>query len=72
MNQKFVQLARQAVVCLVGLAVCATAICLHAAAPKQTGKIRTYYVAADEVNWNYAPSGRDEAMGTPFGPVART
>src|SRR5512146_2096077 len=31
-----------------------------------TGKIRTYYIAADEVDWNYAPSGRDEAMGMPF------
>ena len=26
-----------------------------AAAPK--GQIRTYYVAADELDWNYAPSG---------------
>ncbi len=31
-----------------------------------SGKVRTYYVAADEVNWDYAPSGRDEAMGHPF------
>ena len=30
------------------------------------GKIRTYYIAADEVEWNYAPTGRDEAMGQPF------
>jgi manganese oxidase len=30
------------------------------------GKTRTYYVAADEVNWNYTPAGRDEAMGMPF------
>jgi hephaestin len=30
------------------------------------GKTRTYYVAAEEMNWNYAPSGRDEAMGHPF------
>jgi len=30
------------------------------------GKTRIYYVAADEVNWDYAPSGRDEAMGQPF------
>ncbi len=29
-------------------------------------RTRTYYVAADEVNWDYAPSGRDEAMGHPF------
>jgi manganese oxidase len=31
-----------------------------------SGRTRTYYVAADEVNWDYAPSGRDEAMGHPF------
>lgn len=30
------------------------------------GKTRVYYVAADEINWDYAPSGRDEAMGHPF------
>jgi FtsP/CotA-like multicopper oxidase with cupredoxin domain len=31
-----------------------------------TANTRTYYVAADEVNWDYAPSGRDEAMGCDF------
>jgi FtsP/CotA-like multicopper oxidase with cupredoxin domain len=36
------------------------------------GKTRTYYVAADEVQWDYAPSGRDEAMGMPFDPVAKS
>ena len=35
------------------------------------GKVRTYYVAADEVNWDYAPSGRDEAMGHPFDEVEK-
>lgn len=30
------------------------------------GKIRSYYIAADEVSWDYAPAGRDEAMGHPF------
>jgi manganese oxidase len=30
------------------------------------GKTRTYYVAAVELNWDYAPSGRNEAMGMPF------
>ena len=29
-------------------------------------KTRVYYVAADEVDWDYAPTGRDEAMGHPF------
>jgi FtsP/CotA-like multicopper oxidase with cupredoxin domain len=30
------------------------------------GRTRTYYVAADEVVWNYAPSGKDQMMGMPF------
>lgn len=37
---------------------------LKAQAPE--GKTRVYYVAADEINWDYAPAGRDEAMGHPF------
>ena len=42
-----------------------------AAGSAQGGKVRTYYVAADEVEWNYAPSGRDEAMGMPFDDIAK-
>ena len=30
------------------------------------GKVHTYYVAADEVEWNYAPDGLDKMMGTKF------
>jgi FtsP/CotA-like multicopper oxidase with cupredoxin domain len=40
-------------------------------AGKPQGKTRTYYIAADEVNWNYAPSGRDEAMGMPFDEISK-
>jgi manganese oxidase len=29
-------------------------------------KVHTYYVAADEVDWNYTPLGVDQMMGTPF------
>jgi FtsP/CotA-like multicopper oxidase with cupredoxin domain len=36
--------------------------------PSQT---RTYYVAVDEVNWDYAPVGRDEAMGMDFDPIGK-
>jgi manganese oxidase len=45
----------------------------RAAAPdgKTSGQTRVYYVAAEEVNWDYAPSGRDEAMGMDFDAVAR-
>lgn len=44
---------------------------VRAAAPAPGGKIRTYYVAADEIDWNYTPSGRDEAMGMPFDDIAK-
>jgi FtsP/CotA-like multicopper oxidase with cupredoxin domain len=37
---------------------------MSAAAPE--GKTRTYFVAAVEINWDYAPTGRNEAMGMPF------
>jgi FtsP/CotA-like multicopper oxidase with cupredoxin domain len=30
------------------------------------GKVREYYVAAEETNWNFAPAGRDEVMGEAF------
>jgi hypothetical protein len=49
-------------VCLVALFCWGSS--LRGQAP--AGKTRTYYVAADEVNWDYAPTGRDEAMGHPF------
>jgi FtsP/CotA-like multicopper oxidase with cupredoxin domain len=37
-----------------------------AQAPNATPKINTYYVAADEVEWNYAPSGMNKMMGMKF------
>ena len=40
--------------------------------PPAAGKTRTYYVAADEAQWDYAPSGRDEAMGMPFDQVEKS
>jgi FtsP/CotA-like multicopper oxidase with cupredoxin domain len=41
------------------------AICppLHAAS---AGKTRTYYIAAEEATWDYAPAGRDVVMGMDF------
>jgi FtsP/CotA-like multicopper oxidase with cupredoxin domain len=35
-----------------------------------SGTVRTYYVAAEQVVWDYAPDGRDVAAGTPFGAAA--
>src|SRR5262249_33657510 len=42
-----------------------SALCAHSPSPT-AGKTRTYCIAADEVDWDYAPLGRDEAMGHPF------
>ncbi len=34
------------------------------------GKVRQYYIAADEVNWDYAPSGINKITGQPFDDTA--
>jgi len=45
---------------------------LHAQNPAGlTGKVRTYYVAADELDWDYAPSGMDMMMSMPFDGYAK-
>ena len=36
------------------------------------GKVRTYYVAADEVEWDYAPGGINKMMGAKFEGYAKT
>jgi FtsP/CotA-like multicopper oxidase with cupredoxin domain len=33
-----------------------------------TGQLRTYYIAADEVLWDYAPDGTNDITGQPFTP----
>lgn len=33
------------------------------------GKTHTYYIAADEVEWDYAPAGRDMVRDKPFSPM---
>lgn len=40
-------------------------------AASPAGKTRVYYIAADEVTWNFAPSGRDEISGQPFDDVQK-
>ena len=34
------------------------------------GRVRTYYVGADELAWNYAPDGKNRVTGEPFDEVA--
>ena len=38
----------------------------QAAADTSTPKTRTYYIAADEVDWDYAPGGVNKMMGMKF------
>lgn len=35
------------------------------------GLTRTYYIAADEVDWDYAPSARNQITGAPFNAMAQ-
>ncbi len=36
------------------------------------GAERTYYIAAEEVTWNFAPAGEDLMMGMPFDDEQKT
>jgi hephaestin len=66
------------VVLLVAMAAALAAIvvlaaCTRVAAPAtgQSGpQTRTYYIGADEVAWNYAPSGINQITGAPFDSTA--
>ena len=40
-------------------------------APAPKGKTRTYYIAADEVQWDYAPSGINDITGEAFDDEAK-
>jgi len=72
MSCRFSVLARCALFSLISVLLSiAPAIRAQSNSGKAHGKTRTYYIAADEVNWNYAPSGRDEAMGMPFDEISK-
>ena len=49
--------------------VIATA-CAPAQSRAPASRVRTHYIAADEVAWDYAPSGRDQITGAPFTAIA--
>src|SRR4051812_36647763 len=55
-------------ICLLGIGGLAQLAATPAApqAPKEGGRVRTYYVAAEEVEWDYAPLGKDMITGKPF------
>jgi manganese oxidase len=41
------------------------------AAALADGTVRTYYIAAEEITWNYAPSGLNQVTGKPFDEMER-
>ncbi len=55
------------------LFICAIYLVSFTAAPRakpgdagSSGHVRTYYIAADEIDWDYAPLGTDFMTGKPF------
>jgi FtsP/CotA-like multicopper oxidase with cupredoxin domain len=55
------------VLCALVLGACRQAESTSAqAAPASQGVTRTYYVSADDVVWDYAPSGMNKVTGGPF------
>ena len=51
------------------LTFCLSRVCcrsFHSAQSDKPSKIHTYYIAADEVEWDYAPDGIDKMMGMGF------
>ena len=57
------------VLALAGMPACAGHD--QTAAQPTASTVRTYYIAADELNWNYAPSGINQITGKPFAGIAR-
>lgn len=45
------------------LAVISVALALTFAGPAAAGQVRQYYIAADEIDWDYMPGGADNMMG---------
>ncbi len=71
MSRSVLRSAALGALCLCSAGFLALPARIPAAPADHVGKTRTYYVAADEVQWDYAPSDRDETMGMPFDAIAK-
>lgn len=49
-----------------GAAIAAALAAISMATQAAAGQVRDYYIAAEEVRWDYAPHGRDLMMGTDY------
>jgi len=57
---------RSVAIALLGMAVGVPVQAARGNDTPSTGNIRTYYIAADEVDWDYAPGGVNKMMGMKF------
>lgn len=51
---------------LLGATCVCTVLAVYTPSARAEGKLRQYYIAVDEVEWDYAPSGLDQLTGKPF------
>ncbi len=54
---------KKSMLAILGILTCFAGV---AQAGPVTPKVRTYYIAADEVDWDYAPGGVNKMMGMKF------
>jgi manganese oxidase len=52
---------------LLGLVAGVSTLMSSSSLADSAGKTRTYYIAADEITWDYAPAGMNQITGKPFG-----
>src|ERR1700676_4443668 len=62
-NYRLPALSRAATATITILLLICVAPGARVQAQDRSGVTRTYYIAADEVDWDYLPSGRDKMMG---------
>lgn len=74
MNSLFVRCRKKIAIVLLGAGILLPALTCSVswAQTDSSGKVRTYYVAADEVDWDYAPDGINKMMGMKFDGYAAT
>jgi len=72
-KRKNTSMVREFIAFLIAMALTYAAPAAAQATPvASTGKVRTYYIAADEVEWDYAPDGVNKMMGMKFDGYAAT
>ncbi len=68
---RFTAPSRGIFVCTALVWLCATVTTAGQTGPTG-GRVHTYYVAADEVEWNYTPAGINETAGKPFDGIPKS